>query len=140
MQLLCSALEEVSRRQVISRRRLLDMQTSLAWRLSPDRLPRQPGGQPMNVACCLLVAAVAFTAWCRNEYIVVAHLHLLIRSSSTIIINAYLHSLASPLYHQQVFVDAESYDRQIVLPVPYSSAGAAELIPLQLSAKLRYTD
>ena len=44
----------------------------------------------------LLVAAVAFTAWYRNEYIVVAHLHLLIGLSSTIIINAYLHSLASP--------------------------------------------
>ena len=49
----------------------------------------------MNVACCLLVAAVAFTAWYRNEYIVVAHLHLLIGLSSTVVNNAYLHSLAS---------------------------------------------
>ena len=71
------------------------LQTSLTQRLSLARLTPGPAGQPMNVACCLLVAAVAFTAWYRNEYIVVAHLHLLIGSSSTIIINAYLHSLAS---------------------------------------------
>ena len=54
----------------------------------------------MNAACCLLVAAAVFTAWYRNEYIVVTHLHLLIGLSSTIIIDAYLHSLASPLYPQ----------------------------------------
>ena len=56
----------------------------------------------MNVACCLLVAAAAFSAWYHNEYIVVAHLHLLIGSSSTIIIDAYLHSLASPRNYQHI--------------------------------------
>jgi hypothetical protein len=56
----------------------------------------------MNVAYCLLVAAAAFTAWYRNEYIVVAHLHLLVGLSSTIIINAYLHSLASPFNSEQL--------------------------------------
>ena len=39
---------------------------------------------------------------CRNEYIVIAHLHLLIGLSSTITINAYLHSLASPFNLQHI--------------------------------------
>ena len=51
----------------------------------------------MNVACCLLVAAVGVTAWCRNEYIFVAHLHLLAGLSNSIIINAHPRSFASPL-------------------------------------------
>ena len=55
----------------------------------------------MSMACCLLVAAAAFAVWQRNEYIVVAHLHRHIGSSSTITINAYLHSLASPFNLQQ---------------------------------------
>lgn len=38
------------------------LQTSLACCLSPDRLTLEPAGQSLNVACCLLVAAAAFTA------------------------------------------------------------------------------
>ena len=49
-----------------------------------DRLTAGPAGQPMNMACRLLVAAFAFKAWYHNENIVVAHLHLLIGLSSTI--------------------------------------------------------
>ena len=63
------------------------LQTSLTWRHSLDRLKPGPAGQPMNVACCLLVAAAAFSAGYHNEYIVVAHLHMLIGESSTIITN-----------------------------------------------------
>ena len=72
----------------------------------------------MNVACCLLVAAAAFLAWYHNEYIVVAHLHLLIGSSSTIIIDAYLHSLASPLSYQQSDQGLKSSFPESVLPSP----------------------
>ena len=74
----------------------------------------------MNVAYCLLVAAAAFSAWYHNEYIVVAHLHLLIGSSSTIIIDAYLHSLASPL----------SFQHRILYTIPVALALSLVLWPL----------
>ena len=72
----------------------------------------------MNMACCLLVAAAAFTAWYRNEYIVVAHLHLLIGLSRTIIINAYLHSLASPSISNsyEPGIAYQSYVIRLLLP------------------------
>ena len=40
---------------------MLDITAISRPEISIDRLTMGPAGQPVNVACCLLVAAVAFT-------------------------------------------------------------------------------
>ena len=69
---------------------VLDITAVSRLKTFPRQADTGPAGQPMNMACCLLVAAAAFTAWYRNEYIVVAHSDLLIGSSNSIRLNAYL--------------------------------------------------